>query len=118
VPILIVVVVLTYTSTSTSTSPSHMMLPHRLMPYSSRVIAEAHKRDLAPMVDGAWASQSCCLPRQNCQERKSWLPITDPKVPVINYYGLYVPLGNVNFLAESYRSCTLTGYVGEKGYCP
>jgi hypothetical protein len=95
-----------------------MMLPHRLMPYSNRVMAEVHKRDIASMVDGAWALQSCCLPRQNCQERKTWLPIADAGVPVINYYGLYVPLGNVNFLAESYRSCKLRDYVGERSYCP
>ena len=95
-----------------------MILPHRLMPYSNRVIGEVHKRDMKPMVDGAWATQSCCLPRQNCQERKTWLPIADPGVPVINYYGLYVPLGNVNFLAESYRSCKLVDYVGKESYCP
>jgi len=98
--------------------PGHMILPHRLMPYSNRVIGEVHKRDMKPMVDGAWATQSCCLPRQNCQERKTWLPIADPGVPVINYYGLYVPLGNVNFLAESYRSCKLVDYVGKESYCP
>ena len=96
----------------------HMLIPHRLMPYSNRVMAEAHNRDLSTAIDGAWAQQSCCMPRQNCQERKSWLPVTDTKVPFINYYGLYVPLGNVNFLAESYRYCSLTQYVGEQAFCP
>lgn len=95
-----------------------MILPHRLMPYSSRVMIEAHKRDLQSAPDGAWATQSCCMPRQNCQERKTWKPVADPAVPLINYYGLYVPLGNVNFLAESYRACTLRDYVGEQSYCP
>ena len=95
-----------------------MMVPHRLMPYSNRVIAEAHHRDIQSIHDGAWADQSCCMPRQNCQERKTWVPIANSSVPIINYYGLYVPLGNVNFLAESFRACTLSDYVGEKGYCP
>lgn len=95
-----------------------MLIPHRLMPYSNRVMAEAHKRTISTIEDGAWTTQSCCMPRQNCGERKSWLPVADPKVPVINYYGLYVPLGNVNFLAESYRYCSLGDYVGEKAYCP
>eukprot|EP01032_Pedospumella_encystans_P009104 gene9104-10749_t len=100
------------------TYPGHMLIPHRLMPYSNRVMAEAHNRDLSTAIDGAWAQQSCCMPRQNCQERKSWLPVGDTKVPFINYYGLYVPLGNVNFLAESYRYCSLTQYVGEQAFCP
>ena len=97
---------------------SHMMVPHRLMPYSNRVIAEAHHRDIQSIHDGAWAGQSCCMPRQNCQERKTWVPIANSTVPIINYYGLYVPLGNVNFLAESFRACTMSDYLGDKGYCP
>ena len=93
-----------------------MMLPHRLMPYSDRVIGEIHKRNVKSFQENVWMNQSCCLQRQNCVERKTWLSIKDPGVPVINYYGLYVPLGNVNFLDEKYRSCKLTSYVGE--YCP
>lgn len=61
-------------------------------------------------------NMSCCMPRQNCVERKTWKHLSDPAVPIINYYGLYVPLGNVNFLDEKYRTCTLTPYVGD--YCP
>ena len=59
---------------------------------------------------------SCCMPRQNCGERKSWKNIKDTAVPIVNIYGLYVPLGNVNFLEEKYRYCTLSGYEGR--YCP
>lgn len=91
-----------------------MLLPHRLMPYSDRVIGEVHKRPLPP--ENQWMNQSCCLPRQNCIERKEWKSIKHEAVPVINYYGLYVPLGNVNFLDEQYRYCSLTDYVGD--YCP
>jgi hypothetical protein len=94
----------------------HMVLPHRLMPYSDRVTSEVHKRNAPSIVENAWMNQSCCMPRQNCVERKTWLPIKDTRVPIINYYGLYVPLGNVNFLDESFRACKLGSYVGD--FCP
>ena len=90
-------------------NPYRMLLPHRLMPYSNRVITEVHGR-VKDQTENAWMNQSCCLPRQNCGERKSWKSIREPEVPVIDYYGLNVPLGNVNFLDESYRYCTLGGY--------
>lgn len=124
--------------------PGHMLLPHRLMPYSAEAMIKGLKRteimDLAteafnttrddegkkgsypygdhllPPHQNKWMTQSCCLPRQNCQERKSWKHLSDPAVPVIQYYGMYVPLGNVNFLREDYRYCTLSDYVGS--YCP
>lgn len=95
--------------------PRRMLLPHRLMPYSDRVIKEIHKRSVDP-VPNKWMNQSCCLPRQNCQERKTWLSISNPNLPVMNYYGLYVPLGNNNFLNEEYRGCKLTDYIPD--YCP
>lgn len=85
------------------------------MPYFNVTIGEVHKRNIT-ITENEWMTQSCCMPRQNCVERKSWLSIKDPAVPVINYYGLYVPLGNVNFLDEMYRACKLTSYIGE--YCP
>lgn len=89
--------------------PHRMLLPHRLMPYSDRVITEVHGRS-KDQPENAWMKQSCCLPRQNCGERKSWKSIRDPVVPFIDYYGLNVPLGNVNFLDESYRYCSLGDY--------
>lgn len=96
--------------------PGHMILPHRLMPYSPEAITKAHLRDISTIYENGWMNQSCCLERQNCAERKSWRNIKDPLVPIINYYGLYVPLGNVNFLREDYRYCRLGDYVGD--YCP
>lgn len=128
--------------------PRHMLLPHRLMPYSAEALVEGLKRtDIANVSDvvygmtradggsGAvaassassasavasaagnkWMSQSCCLPRQNCMERKTWKNLADQSVPIIQYYGMYVPLGNINFLREDYRYCKLGDYVG--GYCP
>eukprot|EP01040_Poterioochromonas_malhamensis_P009990 gene9990-10856_t len=96
--------------------PGHMMLPHRLMPYSSIAITKAHKRDISQLKENDWMHQSCCMPRQNCMERTTWKNVKDPVVPMINYYGLYVPLGNINFLKEDYRYCNLTPYIGD--YCP
>ncbi len=90
--------------------PHRMILPHRLMPYSDRVVKEVHKRQLLAGRN-AWMNQSCCMPRQNCGERKSWKPLRDDAVPVVNYHGLNIPLGNVNFLDESYRYCKLGSFV-------
>jgi hypothetical protein len=58
---------------------------------------EVHSKNIDE-TPNKWMQESCCLPRQNCEERKTWRPLNDPSIPVINYYGLYVPLGNVNFL--------------------
>lgn len=93
--------------------PERMILPHRLMVYSDRVMTEVHTRDLN-QGRNAWMKQSCCMPRQNCVERKTWKSIKEKEVPVINYHGLHVPLGNVNFLDEKYRYCVLGDY---KQYC-
>jgi hypothetical protein len=94
--------------------PHRMLLPHRLMPYSDRVMKEVHQRHLGEDRN-AWMNQSCCMPRQNCGERKSWKSLREPDVPVVNYHGLNIPLGNVNFLDESYRYCKLGQYVE---FCP
>lgn len=93
-----------------------MMLPHRLMPYSPLAITKAHKRNVSLIKENIWMNQSCCLPRQNCIERTTWKSVKSPVVPMINYYGLYVPLGNINFLREEYRYCYLSPYIGD--YCP
>ena len=94
--------------------PSRMILPHRLMVYSDRIMNEIHKKTI-DLQHNKWMTQSCCMPRQNCNERKDWKPIAHNDVHVINYYGLYVPLGNVNFLTETYRTCKIGDYVP---YCP
>lgn len=96
--------------------PSRMILPHRLMPYSKEVVTIVHKKDIDVIPVNEWMTQSCCIPRQNCNHRKTWKPLSHDDVGVINFYGLYVPLGNVNFLLESYRTCSLSPYIGD--YCP
>lgn len=92
-----------------------MLLPHRLMVYSDRIMEEVHAKKVS-RTPNEWMQQSCCLERQNCQDRSSWKGIADPSVHVINYYGLYVPLGNVNYLQENYRPCKIGPY--EPGFCP
>ena len=96
--------------------PGRMILPHRLMPYSEKVVTTIHKKEIVESPLSAWMNQSCCMERTNCQNRKGWKELKDPAVAVINYYGLYVPLGNVNFLMETYRTCTISPHIGD--YCP
>jgi hypothetical protein len=64
-----------------------------------------------------WYDMQCCLPRQHCTERKNWLHIKDPTIPVINIYGIQVALGNADFHREKYRACSLDIY-GLNEYCP
>lgn len=96
--------------------PGHMMIPHRLMPYSTEAMDKVFKKEPKSIEENKWMTQSCCMPRQNCVNRKDWKFLKEPEVRVMSYYGLYVPLGNVNFLMEQYRTCSLTDYVGD--YCP
>jgi hypothetical protein len=68
------------------------------------------KREPHPTTDliNGWTNVSCCLERQNClSKRKEWRPVADPNVSMVHAYGLIVPLGNSNFLAEQYRYCKL-----------
>ena len=51
----------------------------------------------------SWHNMSCCLPRQNCRNRKGWTSVKSEKVPIVSAYGLLTPLGNTNFLDEVYR---------------
>ena len=127
--------------------PRRMLLPHRLMPYSYKVLINIHNRtDILPLINNTppdvtpdltlpntnidlntpkgtdlkvpkneWMSQSCCIPRQNCIERDTWLSIKNKNIPIINYYGLFIPLGNSNFLREEYRGCILSDY--KHDYC-
>jgi hypothetical protein len=64
-----------------------------------------------------WVDMNCCLPRQNCVDRKGWLNFKDEKVPILNVFGLQVALGNVNFHLESYRQCDLN-VLGGLDFCP
>lgn len=97
------------------------MSPHRLMPYPKAILTDFHKRqnltDITTSSPFAWSDMNCCLERQNCGNRKSWLSVKDSRVPVLNIYGLYVPLGNANFFEETYRTCNLNEY-GDWAYCP
>lgn len=112
----------------------------RLMVYPDRVLTQIHKRmdSKAPgEVDvvatpapaaaakggssndrglrGTWDGLSCCLPRkQNCVSRDSWVPVSSPALPVLNYSGIYVPLGNSNFLLESYHACKMVPFDADR----
>ena len=95
--------------------PRRMLLPHRLMPYPESVLTakSIHDREVkkewnSRNKEGDWLDMSCCLERQNCITRASWVSIKDKEVPIVNVYGLQVPLGNSHFKIEKYRHCVLT----------
>ena len=88
--------------------PRHVLVPHRLVPYPEEVLTEVHNRNLSTSQIMDWTDMNCCLPLQNCQERKSWILITNASVPIVNIFGLQVGLGNLNFHEESFRACHLT----------
>ena len=50
---------------------------------------------------------SCCMPRQNCVERKTWVSVKNQSAPIVNVYGLQVALGNLNFFEEKLRACVM-----------
>jgi len=111
-----------------------MLLPHRLMPYPDSVLSLVHKRIFEKNISNNTValSLSCCLPRQNCisrytvyicmtlnlhtkliiyinlcQIRAEWVYVSNESVPVMNIYGLQVPLGNSHFKIEKYRHCLI-----------
>jgi len=47
----------------------------------------------------------CCIERQMCGHRRDW--VTPPNTTFVNIYGFYASMGNANFQAELYRSCTM-----------
>ena len=100
--------------------PRRMIIPHRLIPYPSDVLKYRHKREPINLHNGPydWMDMTCCMPRQNCRERKQWLHVSNVSVSSINVYGLEVPLGNNNFHAETYRACVLSESSSPHMYCP
>jgi hypothetical protein len=58
--------------------------------------------------DHEWRNMSCCMPRQNCGNRKEWTSLRSSSVPLLSIYGLITPLGNCNFLDELYHTCVMT----------
>jgi hypothetical protein len=99
--------------------PRRMLIPHRLMPYPNDVLTKIHGRDLHDVIQisseikeddneetGTWGGSSCCLPRQNCIERRSWKHVSNKSaIPIASIYGIQVPLGNSHYRIESYRGC-------------
>lgn len=100
------------------------------MVYSERVMTDIHTRkksntaalDITARPSSAssvdtlndWRNMRCCMPRQNCLDRNTWVSIASPSVPLVNYSGLIVPLGNADFLMERYRSCSIEAYDSNK----
>ena len=75
---------------------------------SSQLLRQFHRDDQpAPAHWGDWTAASCCMPRQNCVERDSWVQARDSKsgLQFANIYGIQVALGNANFFEERFRTC-------------
>eukprot|EP00603_Paraphysomonas_imperforata_P007358 CAMPEP_0114422952 /NCGR_PEP_ID=MMETSP0103-20121206/5885_1 /TAXON_ID=37642 ORGANISM="Paraphysomonas imperforata, Strain PA2" /NCGR_SAMPLE_ID=MMETSP0103 /ASSEMBLY_ACC=CAM_ASM_000201 /LENGTH=371 /DNA_ID=CAMNT_0001591573 /DNA_START=88 /DNA_END=1203 /DNA_ORIENTATION=+ len=90
--------------------PRYIIIPHRLMPYPETIVKKKLHKNWAndgQDVDHSWYNMSCCLPRQNCKNRKGWTSVKSESVPIVSAYGLLTPLGNTNFLDEVYRFCTM-----------
>ena len=115
--------------------PRRLLLPHRLMPYPDPVLNLFHKRtpnkDITQLSETekiqiiqevsmstgktpalftdpwGWEHLSCCVERQNCMDRHTWIHVSNDSLPVLPLLGMRTPLGNSNFHAESYRSCQL-----------
>lgn len=99
--------------------PRHLMVPHRLMAYPSAILALHHKRAASRSGPADWMDMQCCLPRQHCTERKEWVHVSNAShLPLLNIYGIQVPLGNSNFHAETYRACNLTASGVQGHVCP
>lgn len=57
----------------------------------------------------AWSTLKCIMPLQFCSvDRKSWIPLKNESVSLLNIYGLQVPLGNCDYFSQSYRPCKLS----------
>jgi hypothetical protein len=97
--------------------PRRFISPHRLMPYPEPVVTIRHNRQLSQKSSLDWLNMSCCMPRQNCKDRKTWISVRDTNVNILNIFGLQVPLGNMNFHEEKLRSCTLKNDGGNQ-ICP
>ena len=95
-----------------------MLVPHRLIPYPSKVLYQSHRRvDFTYYEPMDWVDMNCCLPLQNCDERKTWVSIKNTSVYVINVFGLSVALGNINFHEEKFRACVLEKYGSSDSVC-
>jgi hypothetical protein len=58
----------------------------------------------------------CCLPRQNCNNRESWVPIGHNGLSFIEIEGLMCALGNNNFRQGLFRACKLLPWTGNQRY--
>ena len=73
-----------------------------------QVLQDTHQRNLSSNAPMDWYDYRCCLPRQHCVERKSWISIKNHSVPIIQLFGLQIALGNINFHEEKFRACSLS----------
>jgi hypothetical protein len=81
-------------------------------------MTEKYKRKLSEGSPESWRTSHCCLPRQHCVERNSWISAKNESAALVNVYGLQVILGNINFHEEKLRACTLYPPNHHLEFCP
>jgi hypothetical protein len=57
-----------------------------------------------------WIDMKCLLPYQHCTDRKQWIHVSNDSLPILNIYGIQIPLGNSDFHKESFRACHLVPF--------
>lgn len=68
-----------------------------------------HKREVSKAEPLDWYGMKCEMPLQFCpNDRSTWIHLSNRAVPVLNIYGLQVPLGNCEYFHQRYRPCQLT----------
>ena len=85
--------------------PARFLTPCLLT--SMQVISRTLGRSLSAVGPWQWQRMSCCMPRQNCKNRDSWVSARDVTLRFLNMFGLQVALGNCNFHLETFRTCKL-----------
>lgn len=114
--------------------PSSVLLPHRLIPYSSEVINGLLGTALLPGLDrrlprlprlplhkltsSPWR---CCLPTASCSgNHTAMVPLKralrSSTVPMLNVEGMLVVMGTANFWLHKFRLCQFQRR--EEGMCP
>jgi hypothetical protein len=88
-----------------NTFPQRVLVPHRLMPYPTNIIQQVLNKTVVKTHD-SWNDMKCMMPKTNCVEtRASWVDVSHASVVVADIWNFSVPLGNSNFLTQSYRPC-------------
>lgn len=60
----------------------------------NKILVYFWNRTLSTLGPFDWMDMTCCLERQLCEDRNNWIHVKNSSVPIVNLFGLQVPLGN------------------------